>query len=73
MAEIKPISRIKLIKKLRGLGFEGPFGGGKHSYMRKSGKRIIIPNPHRGDIGVKLVKKIIKQIGISDDDWLALK
>lgn len=73
MAKISPISRIKLIKKLRNLGFEGPFGGGKHSYMKTSGKRIIIPNPHRGDIGVKLVKKIIKQIKISDDDWLALK
>lgn len=73
MDKINPISRTKLIRRLRSLGFEGPFGGGKHSYMKKSGKRIIIPNPHRGDIGVKLVKKIIKQIGISDEDWLSLK
>jgi len=70
--EIKPISRKKLIKKLTELGFEGPYSGGKHGYMRKAGKRIIIPNPHRGDIGVKLVKKIIKQAGISEEKWLAL-
>ena len=54
-------------------GFEGPFGGGKHSYMRKNGQRIIIPNPHRGDIAVKLLKKIIKQAGLSDQEWLALE
>ena len=73
MPEIKPISRRELIKKLHRLGFDGPFGGGKHSYMRKNGKRIIIPNPHRGDIGVKLVRKIITQAEISDEEWLAAK
>ena len=73
MPEIKPISRRELIKKLHRLGFDGPFGGGKHSYMRKSGKRIIIPNPHRGDIGVKLVRKIITQAEISDEEWFAAK
>jgi len=61
MPEVKPISRRKLIRKLQSLGFKGPYGGGKHSYMRKSDKRIIIPTPHRLDIGVKLVRKIIKQ------------
>jgi len=73
MPKIHPISRTKLIKKLGTLGFEGPFGGGKQSYMKTRGKMIIIPNPHRGDIGVKLVKKILNQIKISEDDWLDLK
>ena len=73
MPEIKPLSRRELIKKLRTLGFDGPFGGGKHSYMRKYGQRIIIPNPHRGDLGVKLIRKIIRQLEMSDEDWLAAK
>lgn len=52
MFEIKLVSRTKLIRKLRRADFEGPFGGGKHSYMKKGDKRLIIPNLHRGDIGV---------------------
>jgi predicted RNA binding protein YcfA (HicA-like mRNA interferase family) len=69
LPEIKPLSRFKLVKKLRLLGFEGPFGGGKHSFMKRDKQRIIIPNPHRGDIGVILIKKIIKQIDISERAW----
>lgn len=73
MPELKPLSRRDLIKKLHSFGFEGPFGGGKHSFMKKGEKRIIIPNPHRGDIGAILVKKIIMQAEISVEEWLAAK
>ena len=50
MAKISPCSRRELIKKLKLLGFDGPFGGGKHSYMKKGNYRQIIPNPHKSDI-----------------------
>jgi len=29
------ISRRELIKKLKALGFTGPFSGGKHQFMKK--------------------------------------
>lgn len=45
MPKIPPCPRIELIKKLRVLGFEGPFSGGKHSYMRRGRDKQIIPNP----------------------------
>jgi hypothetical protein len=38
------------------LGFEGPFSGKKHEYMRKGNIRIIIPNPHGQDIGPVLIR-----------------
>lgn len=72
MPEITPISRVKLIRKLRRAGFDGPFGGGKHSYMKKGDQRLIIPNPDRGDIGAVLIKKIIRQAGLSQEEWLEL-
>jgi predicted RNA binding protein YcfA (HicA-like mRNA interferase family) len=64
------ISRKELIKKFRALGYTGPFSGGKHQFMIKGRKKIRIPNPHRsGDIHVSLIKEILRQAGISVDEW----
>ena len=40
------ISRKKLIRKFRDLGYTGPFSGGKHQFMKKGKQKIRIPNPH---------------------------
>ena len=70
MSKISPCSRSELIRKLRKLGFVGPFSGGRHSYMTRGGYRQIIPNPHGKEISSELVKEILKQANISVDDWL---
>jgi len=31
---------------------------------------LTIPNPHRGGIGVNLLKLILKEAGISREEWL---
>ena len=72
MPPLSPISRQKLIKNLRTLGFEGPFAGGNHQYMVKGMLRLVIPNPHQGDISGALLAKILKQAGIDRDQWLDL-
>ncbi len=51
MPEFGPIGRRDLIRYLRKLGFEGPYSGGKHQYMVREKTRLVLPNPHRGDIG----------------------
>jgi predicted RNase H-like HicB family nuclease len=30
---------------------------------------VIVPNPHRGDIGRNLLSRILRQAGISRDEW----
>jgi predicted RNA binding protein YcfA (HicA-like mRNA interferase family) len=70
MPEITPCSRNELIKKLRNLGFSGPFSGGRHSYMKKGRYRQIIPNPHVKDISSEFVKDMLKQANISWEEWL---
>jgi len=70
MPKISPCSRKELIRKLRRLGFEGPFAGGKHSYMKRGSYRQIIPNPHQSDIDSEFIKEILKQAGISSKEWL---
>ena len=69
MPGVNPLSRRNLIRKLTKAGFKGPIPGGKHDCMIKDNIRITIPNPHRGDIGVKLVKKIMKHANLREDEW----
>ncbi len=73
MPDFGNISRKDLIKALQLLGFEGPFSGGKHQFMLKSGLRLTIPNPHQSDIGIDLLNKILKQADISKIEWRNLK
>jgi hypothetical protein len=39
--------------------------------MVRGGLVLNIPNPHPGDIGVELLKRILKQASIVQKDWLA--
>ena len=71
MPKIPPCSRSELIRKLRKLGFAGPFSGGKHSYMKTGRYRQIIPNPHGKEISSELIKESLKQGNISVNEWLA--
>jgi len=63
------LSRKDLIHKFKGLGYSGPFSGGKHQFMIKGSQKIRIPNPHVGDIRASLVKEILGQAGISSQEW----
>jgi len=73
MPQINPIPRKKLMSKLVALGFEGPFRATKHQYMIKGKHKIFIPNPHGGkDIGTPLLRKIICQLGIDQDEFIKL-
>lgn len=65
-----PISWKEFIRKLRRFGFIGPFVGGKHPYMIRGNLVLTIPNPHKGDIGIQLLIKILKQARINKDEWI---
>ncbi|WP_395734664.1 type II toxin-antitoxin system HicA family toxin [Prosthecobacter sp.] len=68
---LAPISRAQLIKRLRALGWDGPYAGGKHQHMVKGLVQLTIPNPHGGsDIGINLLKLILDEAGISRQEWL---
>lgn len=66
---LKNISLKNLVIKFRHLGFNGPYAGGRHLFMEKGSFKICIPNPHKGDISQSLVAEILRQAGISKDDW----
>jgi predicted RNA binding protein YcfA (HicA-like mRNA interferase family) len=65
----KNISWRKLVQKFRHLGFSGPYSGGRHLFMVRGKLKVRIPNPHRRDISKYLVAEILRQAGISADEW----
>ena len=64
-----PVSRRDMVRSLYRLGFEGPFSGGKHEFMVRGDVTVRIPNPHRGDIGRELLSRVLRQAGISREEW----
>ena len=67
---LTPASRAELIRRLRRLGFEGPYSGGKHAFMVRGDRTLRIPNPHASDIGVGLLRRLLAQAGLTVDEWL---
>ena len=70
MPQLTPVSWRELVKRLRELGFEGPYAGGHHPQMWREDVTVIIPNQHEGDIGVGFLRYILRQAGISREEWL---
>jgi predicted RNA binding protein YcfA (HicA-like mRNA interferase family) len=63
------IKRRDLIRTLKHAGFDGPHTGGKHEFMVKGNLRLTLPNPHQGEISKDLLSRILKQAGISREEW----
>ncbi len=64
-----PIKRQELIRYLKRLGFDGPYGGGKPQYLIKEQIRLVVPNPHRDEISRDLLARILRQAGMSRGEW----
>ena len=76
MGRLAPVSWTNFVRKLRGLGFEGPLYRGKHTYMVRGQIRITIPNPHCQQISVDLPSRILRQANLTNltrDEWEALE
>jgi predicted RNA binding protein YcfA (HicA-like mRNA interferase family) len=67
-----PIGRWDLIEALRRTGFAGPYAGGRHEFMTRGRIRLIVPNPHRGDVDRGLLARILREAGVSREEWEAL-
>ena len=71
MKRLSAVSRRDLLRRLKQLGFEGPYTGGRHEFMARGSTRLAVPNPHRQEIGVDLLVRILRQAGVTREEWLA--
>lgn len=70
MPALRPMSPDDIVRRLRELGFEGPYSGGSHQYLVRKGLRVRVPNPHKGDVSVDLIARILRQAELSRDEWM---
>jgi predicted RNA binding protein YcfA (HicA-like mRNA interferase family) len=74
MAKLTPLKSREVLRKLRRLGFVGPLPGGRHAHMVHPETGQMIPVPmHKGkDVSIGLIREIIRELGISRDEWIDL-
>ena len=65
----KQTPRKELLRKLRVLGWDGPYIGSKHPFMKKGTRKLKVPNPHDDPIYQELLSRILFQAQITDDEW----
>ena len=70
MAKLSPVSWKEFVARMNELGFDGPYFGGKHPKMRKGNVTVIIPNQHEVEIGVGFLRRLLRQAGLSVEEWL---
>lgn len=69
MPPFGPVKRKALIRYLQKAGFEGPESRSKHQIMSRGDVTVLIPNPHVGDISKELLSRLLRQAGISREEW----
>jgi hypothetical protein len=69
MPSFGPVKRRDLIVYLRRLDFNGPYSGGRHEFMYKGNVTVVLPNPHQSDIGRELLARVLRQAGVSREEW----
>ncbi len=74
MSRLTPLKPKEVIRKLRRLGYVGPVSGGKHVRMvhLETGQIVPIPVHGKKDVSVGVIREIIKQIGITREEWIEL-
>ena len=71
-----PCKRRDFIKKLRRLGFDGPFSGSRHQFMVFDDNRLTIPSNDEYSLAqlrmmIREVEEVIARL-LSLDEWVSL-
>jgi len=73
MSQWQPCKRRLFIKRLRKLGFDGPYAGSRHQFMVNENHRLSVPS--NSDYSIPQLKMMISEVEIimdrrlSADEW----
>ena len=76
MSRWVPCKRILFIRRLRGLGFDGPFSGSRHQFMLYGNYRLALPSNE--EYSVPQIRMMIREVEevierrITLDEWSRL-
>ena len=70
MVKLPKISGKEMCKVLEKLGFQKVFGKWSHvRFIHKDGRRTVVPVHGNEDLGAGLLLEILKQAGLSREDF----
>lgn len=73
MSQWTPCKRRDFIRRLRGLGFDGPYSGTRHHFMIFGQHRLAIPSNAEFSVPqLRMMLREVKQIigrDIDSDEW----
>jgi predicted RNA binding protein YcfA (HicA-like mRNA interferase family) len=71
MSRLVPLRATEVVRRLRMKGYVGPVPGGRHVRMVHPETGRIIPIPMHGgrDVSVGLIRAIIREAGITAEEW----
>jgi hypothetical protein len=72
-----PCKRNEFIRRLRKLGFDGPYSGSRHEFLVFAQKRLAIPS--NSEYSVPQLRMLLREVGvvvgreITLDEWYRLQ
>jgi len=60
MPPLNPVKRREFVRKLRALGFEGPYSGTRHQFMSLNKQRQILPS--NAEYSIPQVRVLLRQV-----------
>ncbi len=73
MSRWNPCRRRDFVRRLRELGFDGPFAGTRHQFMILGSHRLTIPS--NNEFSVPLLRMMLREVGsimgrrITANEW----
>ena len=71
MSQWQPCKRRLFIKRLRKLGFDGPYAGSRHQFMVYEKHRLSVPS--NSDYSVPQMKMMIREVEVILDRLLSVE
>ena len=77
MSRWRPCSRREFLRRLRKLGFDGPFSGTRHQFMVYQQYRLAVPS--NAEYSVPQLRVLLREVAailgreITADDWVGLR
>jgi predicted RNA binding protein YcfA (HicA-like mRNA interferase family) len=69
---LRPLRAREIVRKLERAGFAFRRQTGSHArYVRPDGRGVTVPM-HSADVPVPVVRSILRQAGLSEDEWEGL-
>ncbi|MCK4428854.1 MAG: type II toxin-antitoxin system HicA family toxin [Candidatus Aenigmarchaeota archaeon] len=73
MSGLKPLSARKLIKILSKIGFQVTRQKGSHIFLKHpDGRRVVVPMHPNEDIDRGLLRRIIREINLTREEFIKL-